>query len=236
MRGVNHFINEERKHKYNSIAKVKAALKGEKDHDKIIDFIKKEYDLNNSDHADIVADIVAYYKIAPEDYFDEDGNLLEAKAARNYIGQDFSQGTEYGIEFQDGVVLNGKVIHFGDSENVDSNWMSHFRPYYKNSNFKRDDKSTVIDYMNDGVEYMVIEITTPGHKPKYYFLSDVDVKLFELPKAPKTSFPLPSGAIFDMSGDTVLLKQGSTDIELGPKDIKKLETLIKKAKRKYKIK
>ena len=70
------FINEERKHKYNSIAKVQKALGGTRDHDEIIDFIRKEYDLSNPDHADIVADIVGYYKIAPEEYFDEDGNLL----------------------------------------------------------------------------------------------------------------------------------------------------------------
>lgn len=71
----------DRDHKYNSIAKIAKALgKGQPSDDEIKAFIKKEYDLDKEDDADIVADIMGYYHLDPEDFFDEDGNLLEAKA------------------------------------------------------------------------------------------------------------------------------------------------------------
>jgi len=77
MRNLYTYLTEERKHKYNSITKVKKVL-GNRPSDKDVkDFIKTNYDMNNSDHADIVGDIIGYYKIAPEEMFDENGELLE---------------------------------------------------------------------------------------------------------------------------------------------------------------
>ena len=74
----NSSLNEERKHKYNSISKIKKVL-GNKPSDKDIkDFIKTNYDMNNSDHVDIVNDIMGYYKLPPEDFFDENGEILES--------------------------------------------------------------------------------------------------------------------------------------------------------------
>jgi len=92
MKSLNEFLNEAKKyshlsedsdrdHKYNSIAKIKKVLgKGQPSDDKIKAFIKKEYDMDNSDHQDIVSDIMGYYHLDPDDFFDKDGNILEAKA------------------------------------------------------------------------------------------------------------------------------------------------------------
>jgi hypothetical protein len=78
MKSYKNFINEERKHKYNSIAKIKNVLGSQPSDAKIKAFIKKEYDLDNEDHMDIVSDIMGYYHLDPEEFFDEDGNLLES--------------------------------------------------------------------------------------------------------------------------------------------------------------
>jgi len=78
MQNLNSYLNEERKHKYNSIAKVKKVIGGKPSNKDVMDFVKANYDMNNSDHADIVADIMGYYKIPVEDFFDENGDLLES--------------------------------------------------------------------------------------------------------------------------------------------------------------
>jgi hypothetical protein len=69
----------DRDHKYNSITKVKEVLgdKGDVSDKEVISFIKKNYDLDNDDQQDIVGDIMGYYKVAPEKYFDEDGNIIK---------------------------------------------------------------------------------------------------------------------------------------------------------------
>ena len=68
----------DRNHKYNSITKIKKVLgNGQPSVDKVKAFIKKEFDLDNEDHQDIVGDIMGFYHLDPEEFFDEDGNLLE---------------------------------------------------------------------------------------------------------------------------------------------------------------
>jgi hypothetical protein len=77
MKSVNEYLNEDRNHKYNSISKIKKVLGNQPDVDKVKAFIKKEYDLDNEDHQDIVGDIMGYWHLDPEEFFDKDGNLLE---------------------------------------------------------------------------------------------------------------------------------------------------------------
>lgn len=66
----------ERGHKINSIKKVIEILGLYPNDIEVIDFIKNNYDLNNEGNTDIVADIMGFYKIPPEEYFDDNGNLL----------------------------------------------------------------------------------------------------------------------------------------------------------------
>tara|TARA_R110000737_G_scaffold328151_3_gene342719 strand:- start:2023 stop:2340 length:318 start_codon:yes stop_codon:yes gene_type:complete len=85
MQGYKQFLNEERKHKYNSIAKIMKVLGKNPSEDKIIAFIKKEYNLDNPDHQDIVGDIMGNWHIDHEQYFDEEGQFLtEGKVSSNF--------------------------------------------------------------------------------------------------------------------------------------------------------
>ena len=70
---ANRFMNEETR--YNTMDKVIAVLGRTPADEDVIDFIKAHYDLDDEYDMNKVSDIIGMYKIDPEDYFDENGNL-----------------------------------------------------------------------------------------------------------------------------------------------------------------
>tara|TARA_R110000772_G_scaffold40358_20_gene94567 strand:+ start:1088 stop:1636 length:549 start_codon:yes stop_codon:yes gene_type:complete len=87
MKSLHEFkLNEDKKYKIvdiNTMKKVIKILGNRPSDDKIIDFIKTNYNLDDEYEQNKVADIVGYYKLDTEEYFDKDGNFLDESVDSN---------------------------------------------------------------------------------------------------------------------------------------------------------